>query len=373
MSRKYAAGSVFHRKDGRWVGAAHVKGIRRAVYGDTKAQAQRNLTDLQASLQAGIIPADGRVTVGRHVAQWLEFKRAKVRPSTWESYEGHVRIHLASISRKTLVGLTPNDVRQLVQNRLDAGCAPRTAAYTLTILRMALKQAERDGLINRNVAQLVDAPEQPKKELRILTPPEVRRLLAVESPHRHLWTILVGLGLRQGEALGLRWKDVDLLSGKLTVNVALRPLPRHARPDVPKWARTGQRLQLVAPKTDAGRRTLRLPVRVGEMLRAQRAEHADAPANINDLVFTTPKGTPLDPRNVSRAFQRDCKSAGLEPMRLHDLRHVAASQMIASGASLDDVRRTLGHSSITVTVDTYGHLVEGRDLQLPAAMDQLLG
>jgi integrase len=129
----------------------------------------------------------------------------------------------------------------------------------------------------------------------------------------------------------------------------------------------------VEPKTVAGRRTLALPRRVVSALTEQLAAAAHLPANVNGLIFTTPKGTPLDPRNVSRAFGRDCEAVGLQGMHLHQLRHFYASQMLASGATLYDVMRALGHSSISTTIDTYGHLVEGRSRELADVMDRLLG
>ena len=259
MTRRYGAGSVFRRSDGRWAGAVLVAGKRHHVSGETRKQAQQRLDDLRASLKAGLVPADRRLTVGQHLTGWLETKRATVRSSTWESYEAHVRIHLAGIAEVPLSSLTPNHVRNLVRERLDDGCAPRTVTYTLTVLRMALKQAVGDGLVARNVALYADAPMVRRHEVRIPTIAEVRKLLAVESPYRRLWTLMVGTGLREGEALGLRWPDVDLTMGTITVNVALRPVPRHARPEAAKWARTGRRLALVAPKTDASRRTIAVP------------------------------------------------------------------------------------------------------------------
>jgi integrase len=129
----------------------------------------------------------------------------------------------------------------------------------------------------------------------------------------------------------------------------------------------------VEPKTDASRRTLALPVFVLRALHAQRDRQATLPRNFLGLVFTTPRGTPLDARNVSREFASDCEKAGLPHMRLHDLRHTAASMMLGQGSTLDDVKRVMGHASIALTSDTYGHLVEGRSREVADGMDRLLG
>jgi integrase len=374
MTRRYAVGSVYRRSsDGRWVGAVRVAGKRRLVYGATRKEAQALLDDLRASARQGMVPANSRLTVGRHLALWLETKRSTVRPSTWESYEAHVRLHLAMLASVPLANLMPNDVRNLVQNRQAEGCAPRTVAYTLMVLRMALKQAVRDGLIPRNVALFVDAPKAHRVEIRVLETVEAQHLLALDTPLSPLWTLMIGTGLRLGEALGVRWSDIDVIAGTLTVRVALRPVPRHARPDAPRWSRTGQRLRLVEPKTDASRRTLALPAFVLRALHAQRDRQATLPRNFLGLIFTSPRGTPLDARNVSRVFAADCERVGLPHMRLHDLRHTAASMMLGQGSTLDDVKRVLGHSSIALTSDTYAHLVEGRSREVANGMDRLLG
>jgi len=232
MTRRYAVGSVYRRaSDGRWVGAVRVAGKRRLVYGETRKEAQALLDDLRAAARQGMVPADSRLTVGRYLASWLETKRSTVRPSTWESYEGHVRLHLAMLASVPLAHLLPTDVRNLVKNRQAEGCAPRTVAYTLMVLRMAIKQAVRDGLVPRNVALFVDAPRADRVEIRVLTTIEAHRLLALDTPSVPLWTLMIGTGLRLGESLGLRWSDVDLTIGSITVRVALRPVQRHARPE----------------------------------------------------------------------------------------------------------------------------------------------
>ena len=127
------------------------------------------------------------------------------------------------------------------------------------------------------------------------------------------------------------------------------------------------------PKTDASRRTIAVPAFVLQALADQKDSQRDIPANVLQLVFTTPRGTPHDPRNVSCEFHHDLQAVGLPTMRLHDLRHIAASMVLAEGASLVDVMRMLGHTSIAVTIDTYGHLVEGRSRELADVMDRLLG
>ena len=319
-------------------------------------------------------PTTGRLTVGRHLEDWLESKRPPtVRQSTWISYEGMVRIHLASLALVPLAKLTPNDVRRVVRERLDADCSERTAAYTITVLRMALQQAVRDGLVPRNVAALVERPRVPRSELSIWQPPEIRAFLSATSGSAlgPLWAVLVTTGMRLGEALGLRWMDVDFVGGTVTVAGSLRPVPRRFRDHGPAGT-VAPRLVRVEPKTNAAWRTFSPSDVALSALERHRDRTETMPRSVLGLVFTSPRGTPLDPRNVSRTFERDVATSGVRRIRIHDLRHTAASMMIATGFTLDDVKRVLGHSSIAMTSDIYGHLVEGRSRELADGIDRLL-
>jgi integrase len=236
-------------------------------------------------------------------------------------------------------------------------------------LRMALRPAVNDGLLARNVAALVRLPAVARPDLRILTVDEYGALRAVDSPYANLWALLAGTGLRLGEALALRWSDVDLAAATLTVRHTLPAAPRRVRQGERGESPAEARLRLTEPKTAAGRRTVGLPSVVVAAMRAQEA----LPTSITGFVFTSTAGTPLDQRNVSRAFARDLASAGIPRMRIHDLRHTAASFMIGQGLPLDDVKRVLGHSSITMTSDTYGHLLPGRTRAIAEALDRMLG
>ena len=171
--------------------------------------------------------------------------------------------------------------------------------------------------------------------------------------------------MRLGEALGLRRGDVDLSRGRLTIVGSLRPVDHRIRPEGTR------RLQLQDPKTETSRRTIAVPGFVAEALRLELAE--ERPRHVDGLLFTTPKGTPIDARNVSRRWVDYRADAGLPAIRMHDLRHTAASLMLGQGATLHDVMKTLGHANIAETANTYGHLVEGRSRELADGMDRILG
>lgn len=355
-------------QDKRWVVAVRdPEGKRRYLYGSSTEQVLAKRDDFMSATRMGLTPPTGKLSVGRHLDDWLEDRRGKVRPATWISYEGQVRIHLESVRRIQLTKLRPADVRRLLREREAAGCAPRSVAYTLTIFRMALGQAVRDGLVPRNIASLVDGPRVTRAQLEVWTADEARRVLEAGDELHALWALLLGRGLRLGEALGLRWSDVDLVAGRLSVTGSIRPVDRRVRPEG-----TG-RLQRVEPKTEAGWRTMALPGFVLEALAEHRAATTTRIASRLGLVFTTPRGTALDPRNVTRAWADLIKAAGVKRIRIHDARHTCAAILLGEGATLEDVKQLFGHETIATTSDIYGHLVEGRSRELANVMQRAIG
>lgn len=163
------------------------------------------------------------------------------------------------------------------------------------------------------------------------------------------------LGLRRAEALGLRWRDIDLDRGRLTVSCTLR--------------RTKDGLQFLPPKTRTSRRSIALPTFLTDMLK----RHKPPNATIDELVFPSSKGTPMDPNNVNRHFRKLLKECGIEPTRVHDMRHTAASLMRAHQIPDYMIARVLGHSSIRVTHDLYGHTYESDERQVAEKLEELWG
>ena len=244
---------------------------------------------------------------------------------------------LPALGRTALQQLTPN--RCSASSR-QAGHRPRPAhgRRLHAVLRTALGQAVKWNLIPRNVAALVDRPRVPQHELRHLTADEARQFLASVSDDRlaALYITAISLGLRRGEALGLHWEDVDLDKGRLVVRRAVQ--------------RVAGALQVVELKTKAAYRSINLPAVTVTGLRAHRARQlqerllAGSTWQETGLVFTTRIGTPIDPRNYKRAFDRALERAGLAHMRIHDLRHTAASLLLAQGVSPKMISEILGHA-----------------------------
>lgn len=216
------------------------------------------------------------------------------------------------------------------------------------ILSRALKVALQRGRVARNVATLVDAPSVTRPEIVRLTAEEARQILTVADGTRLAarWSVALALGLRQGEALGLPWSAVDLDRGVLTVRQALQ-------------RQQGKGLVIVQPKTALGRRTLVLPEQLVTALKAHRDRQSAERKSAGDLwqdsglVFTTPIGTPIDPRNDHRNWQLLLEDAGVRRARLHDARHTAATLLLIQGVPARVVMQILGHSQITLTLGTY--------------------
>ncbi|HUY60970.1 MAG TPA: site-specific integrase, partial [Candidatus Dormibacteraeota bacterium] len=326
-------GSLYQRKsDGRWL-AAYVApdGKRRTMVAATRQEASKRLTGALQAREAGTLISGKRQTVGAFLETWLrDSVRPRVRPWTYTGYEVQVRVHIVpAIGKVALDKLTPAQVQELMNRKLEAGLSPKTIRYMRQVLRTALAQAVKWELVARNVAELVDGPKVERHEIHPFDSAEARALLAAVATDRlqALYSVALTMGLRQGEALGLRWEDADLEAGTLQVRHQLQ--------------RVDGKLQLVPLKTARSRRTLALPDSIADGLRAHRLlqvkERLAAgetwrglePNNPDCYVFTTPSGTAIEARTLLRHFGAILDKAGLRRVRFHDLRHSCASLLLA--------------------------------------------
>jgi integrase len=367
-------GSIRHRPDGRWeatieVGWQNGKRKRRWLYGPTRRDVQELLAAAQQEQKDGLQAIGVNVTVGQFLQQWLDSSRAGLRPKTLTSYEGTVRLHIVpTLGRVALRKLSPPQVQDLLRAKTAAGLSPRTVRYVLLVLRIALGKGVKWSLVTRNVAALVDAPRVPYRATFFLGPDEARRFLEVTADDRlaALYTVALSLGLRRGEALGLRWSDIDLEAGRLTVSAALQRIK-------------GQGPQLVETKTARSRRTIALPAMSIAALRQHYVRELEERAVAGSrwvetgFVFTTRHGRPLDGDNVTRDFQRLLERCGLPRLRFHDLRHSAASLLLAQGVPPRVVMDVLGHSQIGVTMNLYTKVIPVLLDDAAKAMDRALG
>jgi integrase len=286
----------------------------------------------------------------------------------WDhSYAQLIRLHLKpGLGQYRLAKLSPAHVQKFMNDKLAAGLSPRSVQYLRAVLRRALGLALKWRMVQVNAATLVDAPKTNRPEVNPFSPEEARAFLGAIKGDRleALFTCALALGLRQGEALGLLWDDIDLQARTITVRGNLQ--------------RIGHKLQLVEPKTRRSRRTLTLPQTTAAALRThyrrQLEEKVKAGARWHDtgFVFTSVIGTPLEPRNVVRRFHAVLKEAGLRHQRFHDLRHCAATLLLAQGVELRTIMEILGHSQISITADLYTHVIPAVKREAADLMDGIL-
>ncbi|MBI4852241.1 MAG: site-specific integrase [Acidobacteria bacterium] len=367
-------GSIYKRADGRWASAISLgfqdgKPKRKTFYGATRKEVQEKLNVALRDFQQGLpVNLDERQTVSQFLDRWLtDCVKPSVRPKTYSSYSQLIRLYIKpKLGRIALTKLTPQHVQTMMNELMEKGLSPRTTLYTRTVLRKALGQALKWALVGRNVATLVDPPRYKRPEIVPLSPEQCRVFLKSIKGGRMeaLYSVALALGLRIGEATGLRWQDIDFDKRTLRVNVALQ--------------RIEGKLELTEPKTERSKRTLPLPETIVSSLQTHRIrqleERLSAGKKWQDtgFVFTTLIGTPLDARNVLRWFKVAIKNAKLPDQRFHDLRHSCASLLLAQGVPARTVMEILGHSQISLTMNTYSHVMPEMTRDAADLMDSIL-
>ncbi len=358
------------RKHGTWYFAVDVpsvdgrrKTMRRSGY-PTKGAAQRALDDVLTRYGAGV-RVDDRQTVAGYLAAWLDGKRHELKPKTMHRYSEIITKELVvAFGALPLEQLRHDHVTALVSELEDAGRGAPTIRYVHAVLSSALSDAVRQHRLAHNVAEHTALPPVQALEREPWTAAQAVRFLG----HAHqaddrladLFELIIGTGMRRGEALALHWSDVDLIARVLCVHPT-----RGTLSDV------AGRLMFTAPKTKGSAAGVGLSARVVGALKRQaarqaveRAEWAEAYED-DDLVFARENGAPLRPEYVLGRFHALTDEAGLPRVRLHDLRHLAATLMLAAGVPLPLVSKTLRHSQTSITADLYAHLT--RETALGAA------
>lgn len=378
------------RKDGLWCvhlscGSAlndsgEVVRLRRSVYGRTPEEVERKVAALRAALAAGVPDPRPELTVAELLDRWLARKHS-CAPGTYASYTQQVRRYLEpALGHVPLAALSADAVEDFVGalasrvGRRGTPFAAGTVRLALVILRQALRYAVARGLVARNVAAEVRPPRGPARRPRFLSTTEAGRLLAAARGDRHetLYRVAIVLGLRQGELLGLRWANVALDGGWITVCEQLQ----RRRPGEGGGGPT--QLVLRGLKSAAANRTLPLPPALVALLREHRAaqdrlrQRHGSDWNAREFVFVGRKGTPLDGPHLTVAFKKLVAAAGLPPMRFHDLRHCAASFLGADGVPVEVAKAILGHADVRLTINLYRHIQPEEYERAAAAMERRL-
>lgn len=330
---------------------------------DRKKDAERALNELLSKREEGMYVEPSKQTLlGYLTGEWLPSIRSTVRPSTLLSYSGHVEHHIGPrIGSLPLQKLTPSAINSLYATLLHEGRADRTGGLSPATVRRihatlhrALKDAVRWNKIARNPADSADPPSQVTdhdRGLQTWTAPELRSFLTTTAPDRlgSLWHVLASTGVRRGEVLGLRWQDVDLDAGRLAIRQTLITI--------------GYELKFSSPKTKRSTRQIAIDPGTVAVLRSHRARQLEermawGPAYTESgLVFTREDGSPIHPDRVSKMFNSIVEKIGLPRIRLHDLRHTHATLALQAGIHPKVVSERLGHATVSITLDTYSHVI----------------
>jgi integrase len=349
----------FQRDDGRWqvlVRYTDQYGLtkRATVYGKTAPDAREKAGEVLARLTEGLPARDKKTTLETFTLEWIASALAASdrKATTKTMYAGVARVHIVGshIGGLALDKVRPMHVEGWIVGLRAKGLSESTVRSAYTILRAILDTAVRDGALARNPAAAVKRPKVTAKEAAYLTPEQVRTLLeaAKKSRYAPLFSLLVNTGLRRGEALALQWSNVDTEDSLLRVRGTL--------------ARVDGDLIVTSTKTAKSKRSIPVSEATARLLRDIRKQQlkdrlkAGSVWHQTPYVFTTEDGQPCDPRNALRALKSAATKAGMTGVGLHTLRHSAATVMLTNGISLKVVSEILGHASIAITGDVYGHV-----------------
>lgn len=336
--------------------------------GDTRKEVAEWLAARQTDRQKGALVKPSGESLAAFMEDWLEkVVSHDVDPSTQllhhNMYNWYIKDALGGLP---LGKISPELIQGMIHNMLKSGLAARTAQLALTTLKKCLEQAVTWGKLALNPAAKVKPPKAPKPKITFLSPDQIAQFIEAAREERlHALLILtVTMGLRRGEGLGLRWSDLDLAEGTITINQQQK--------------KVGEEISFADTKTAAGRRSFDLPQVTLDALRIWRDQQQFEKKNLHDwphpeLVFTTEVGTPIHPRNLrDRALKRTLQRAGCPRVKWHELRHSAATFLLSQGAPIRVVQEILGHSTVRITLDLYGHVLREQKKEAADKIDAFL-
>jgi integrase len=335
----------------------------KTVHG-AKTAARRYLVQVQRELDTATFVQASPQPLATFVEEWFTAAvQPRVRARTLADYRALLARHvLPTLGTRRLSQLTASEIQAAYATMLAAGLAARTVRYVHAVLHAALAQAVKWQQLARNPATLVALPRPIRREPRVLDPEQAARFLAAAAQDRDhaLWALLLTAGLRPGEALALKWSDLD--GHRLRVQ---RSLARETR-------------QLDEPKTARGRRVVVLPPSMLRLLQQHRRRQAGERLTAGaawqdlDLIFATPRGEPLHWHRIARRFARLLRVAHLPRIRPYDLRHTCATLLLAAGENVKVVSERLGHASAALTLDVYSHVLPDMQQRAAEKLESLL-
>jgi len=369
--RGHGEGTITQRKDGRWQAQISLgDGKRKTFYGKTKKEVQEKLRVAINEQKQGVLPVGPDQTLAYYFPNWLELvHRPVVQPRTYEQYLSIVNLHLVpGLGKVKLQKLTVQQLRAFYADKIKEGKAPRTVSQYHTVIHKALDDAVNDGLLSRNVASLVRPPVARRYNPQVLMVEQAKKLLESARGHRLEALIIVAVttGAREGELLGLHWDDIDWEQKVMYVRRSIGRVK-------------GRGLVENDPKTRTSRRKVMLSdvaitaLKEHKVLQDSRRVEVGEKWIDKGIVFPGYVGGYLLHQTMMPLFRRLLSEAGLPLMRFHDLRHSAATILLSKGVHPKIVQEMLGHSSITMTMDTYSHLFPSMQQDASSGMDDVFG
>lgn len=369
--RSPGEGTIYKRPNGTWCAQLRIGGGRRLThYAKTQNECRRWLHEVTGQLDTGLVVESNRVRLEEYLTKWLEIAQPSLRASTWQQYRHIVETHIVPIIGSVrLKSLRPDHLQALYTHQLTSGVGVRTVQLVHAVLHRSLSQAVTWGLLVRNPAAVVRKPARQRREMQTLTAEQCRQLLEAAAGSRYLtlYHLAITTGLRQGELLGLRWTDLTPETASLRIQRQLCYV-------------RGAGIQFIEPKTDRSRRAIIISAADLEMLQRHRVAQikqrlfTGARWQEHDLIFPSTIGTPTSPRNLVRDFKDRLVMAGLPHhlIRFHDLRHTAATLMLQSGVHPKVVQERLGHADVTITLQTYSHVLPSLQVDAAEKISRLL-
>lgn len=370
-------GTIVQRNDGRWEAKfviRHGSGRRRiSVYGKTREEAAKRLRVRLVERDRGRAVAPSRETLREHLESWLAAERHNVRHATFQSYESVTRTQLVPRLGKIAVSrLRPQHVQAMLSDMLAEHKSPKTVRNVHGVLHAALERAVELDLIADNPASepRVKLPKRPRREMQTLSAEHVRMVLAAarDDDLSALWVLMLTTGARQGELLALRWRDLDLDGGRMSIVANSVRLTRRSRELL---AITSAEPQRGEPKSDRSRRVVELPQLAVDALREHRRRAKVV--ELNGRVFNRPDGRTLAVPTLYARWHALLRRAGVPLVRPHDSRHTVATLLLEQGENPKIVQELLGHATVAITLDVYSHVAPAMHRQAAQKLDALLG
>ena len=367
MGRANGEGTIYQRSDGKWCGQVTVgfnpktgKQKRKSFYGDTKKEVTRKMTEFKHKMNIGEYIEPSNMKLSEWLERWLEGRKSTLAYNTFKSYKSKIKKHLNPVLGDiSLKDLKARHIQEMLNHKLEhgklngkGGLAPVSVNLLYRILHAALEQAVKENLLPSNPCKAVETPKERNREMETWNSQQVNKFLeaAEESKHHALFYIALNTGMRRGELIGLTWEDIDLDKQKIEVKRQM--------------VRTDNGLEFKEVKSEASKRTIPLTDNVVKFLKSHKIKQgekklsAGAAYNDRDLVFCNKAGHAIDSTNLNREFKRVIERAKVPDIRFHDLRHTFATLFIENGGAIKTLQQILGHTSVTITMDTYSHVTE---------------